>query len=106
MHARSKGEHRWPRVYEALRQGGVKVGKERVRQLMKLHGITARTKRKFKATTGSTHALLVAPNFSQRNFMPIVPNAVWGTDITYIATDEGWLDLAVMLDLFNRQVVG
>ncbi len=74
--------------------------------LMKLHGIKARTKRQFKATTDSAHDLPLAPNLIQRNFVPVAPDRVWTTDITYLATNEGWLYLTVMLDLFSRQVVG
>jgi transposase InsO family protein len=73
---------------------------------MKQHGIRARGKRKFKATTDSNHSLPVAPNLLERNFSPTAPNTVWTSDITYIATDEGWLYLTVILDLFSREVVG
>ncbi|MCW5641732.1 MAG: IS3 family transposase [Rhodoferax sp.] len=106
VHAHSRGEYGWPRVWKQLLAQGVRVGKERVRKLMKQHGIKARSKRKFKATTDSSHSLPVAPNLLERNFSPTAPNKVWTSDITYIATDEGWLYLAVILDLFNRQVVG
>jgi len=92
-------------VVELLARG-IRVGKEQVRVLMKLHGIRARTKRKSKATTDSAHDLPVAPNLIQRNFVPVASNRVWTTNITYLATDEGWLYLTVMLDLFSRQVVG
>lgn len=106
VHAEVKGEYGWPRVWKELLARGIRVGKERVRKLMAQHGIRARTKRKFKATTDSRHNLPVAANLIARDFAPAMPNAVWTTDITYIATDEGWLYLAVMLDLFSRQVVG
>lgn len=68
--------------------------------------IRARHKRRFKATTDSKHALPVAPNLLDRDFTPAAPNQVWTADMTYIWTDEGWLYLAVVLDLFNREVVG
>ncbi len=100
------GEYGWPRVWKELLANGVRVGKERVRQLMAQHGIKAYTKRKFKATTNSAHGLPVAPNLIQRDFSPALPNRVWTTDITYLDTSEGWLYLTVMLDLFSRQVVG
>lgn len=106
IHASSKQEYGWPRVWKALLLGGMRVGKERVRKLMKLHGIKAKTKRKFKATTDSAHDLPVAPNLIARDFSPAAPDRVWTTDITYLATDEGWLYLTVMLDLFSRKVVG
>ena len=73
---------------------------------MAQHGIRAGTKRKFEATTDSRHNLPVAANLIARDFAAAAPNAVWTSDITYIATDEGWLYLAVMLNLFSRQVVG
>ncbi len=73
---------------------------------MKLHGIKARGKRKFVVTTDSKHNLPIAQNLLDRNFMPEAPNQVWTSDITYIATDEGWLYLTGVIDLFSRQVVG
>ena len=106
IHTKSKQEYGWPRVWKELLLGGIPVGKERVRTLMKLHGIRAKTKRKFKATTDSAHDLPVAPNLIARDFSPAAPDRVWTTDITYLATDEGWLYLTVMLDLFSRRVVG
>lgn len=85
---------------------GIRVGKERVRRTMQEHGIKARGKRKFVVTTNSKHSLPIAKNLLQRNFTASAPNQVWTGEITYIATDEGWLYLAVVLDLFSRQVVG
>jgi len=106
IHAESKGEYGWPRVHKQLLACAIRVGKERVRKLMQLHGIQARAKRKYKATTDSKHNLPVAPELLQRNFNPLAPDRAWSSDITYIATAEGWLYLAVMIDLFSRQVVG
>ena len=106
IHIEVKGEYGWPRVWKELLARGIRVGKERVRKLMALHGIKARTKRKFKATTDSNHSLPVAPNLLGRQFAVGVPNRVWTSDITYIATDEGWLYLAAVMDLFSRQIVG
>jgi transposase InsO family protein len=90
IHAQVKGEYGWPRMWKELLARGIRVGKERVRKLMAQHGIKARTKRKFKATTNSAHDLPVAPNLIERDFAPTTPNAVWTTDITYLATNEGW----------------
>ncbi len=73
---------------------------------MKLHGIKALGKRKFVITTDSKHDPPIAPNLLDRNFQPDAPNSVWASDITYIQTDEGWLYLAMVLDLFSCQVVG
>ena len=106
IHAETRGEYGWPRIWKELLARGIRVGKERVRKLMSLHGIRARGKRKFKATTDSNHKLPVAPNLLDRQFKLSAPNAVWTSDITYVATDEGWLYLAVIIDLFSRQVVG
>jgi transposase InsO family protein len=74
---------------------------------MQRHGIQARGKRRFRvATTDSRHHLPIAPNVLDRNFTVAAPNQAWAGDITYIATDEGWLFLAVVIDLFSRKVVG
>ena len=105
-HAQSKGEYGWPRVWRELLACGVRVGKDRVQRLMQLHGIKARSRHKYKATTDSRHALAVAPDLLQRNFRPPAPNRAWCSDITCIATEEGWLYLAVVVDLFSRRVVG
>ena len=73
---------------------------------MREHEIRARHKRRWKATTDSKHGLPVAPNVVERNFSPEAPNRLWSADLTYLWTDEGWLYLAVVIDLFNREVVG
>ena len=106
IHAQVKGEYGWPRMHKELLARGIRVGKDRVRKLMQQHGIKARTKRKFVVTTDSRHSLPVAPDLVQRRFNPEAPNQLWSGDITYIPTDEGWLYLAAVIDLFNRQVVG
>jgi putative transposase len=93
-------------MWKELLARGVRVGKERVRKLMAQHGVRARHKRKYIATTNSNHGLPVAPNLLERNFTATAPNQVWTSDITYVATAEGWLYLAVIIDLFSRQVVG
>lgn len=106
IHREVKNEYGWPRMHKELLLRGVRVGKERVRKLMQQHGIRARHKRKWIATTDSKHGLPIAPNLLQRDFSPNQPNQVWTTDITYIHTKEGWQYLAVFLDLFSRQIVG
>lgn len=95
-----------PRMLDELRGRGFRVGKARVERLMREHGMRARHKRRFKATTDSKHSLPVAPNLLERDFTPAAPNRSWSADLTYVWTDEGWLYLAVVLDLFNREVVG
>jgi putative transposase len=106
LHEEVRGEYGWPRIWKELLARGIRVGKERVQKLMQQHGIKAGGKRKFIATTDSNHGLPVADNLLNRDFQPSVPNAVWTSDITYIATDEGWLCLAVVIDLFSRKIVG
>ena len=90
----------------ALRARGFSASKARVERLMSAHGIRARHKRRYKVTTDSSHGLPVAENLLDRNFTLGAPNEVWTSDITYLWTDEGWLYLAIVLDLFNREVVG
>jgi len=95
-----------PRVYQALKEQGETCSENRVARLMREDGLRAKTKRRFKATTNSEHNLPVAPNLLDRNFSPEAPNQVYAGDITYIWTAEGWLYLAVVIDLFSRSVVG
>ena len=106
IHAELKGAYGSPRMVEELRSRGFSAGKERVERLMRENGIRARHKRRYKATTDSRHGLPVAENLLERNFTPAAPNQVWSSDITYLWTDEGWLYLAIVLDLFNREIVG
>jgi transposase InsO family protein len=106
IHAEFKGAYGSPRMVKELRARGYPAGKERVERLMQENGIRARHKRRYKATTDSKHNLPVAPNLLDRDFTPDAPNQVWTSDMTYLWTDEGWLYLAIVLDLFNREVVG
>jgi putative transposase len=107
IHAELHGAYGWPRMWRELRGRGVRVGKERVRLLMQQHGIQARGKRRFRmATTDSKHTLPIAPNLLARNFTVTQPNTTWTCDVTYIASEEGWLYLAVVIDLFSRRIVG
>ena len=106
IHAEVKCAYGSPRMLDELRGRGFRVGKTRVERLMREHGIRARHKRRCKATTDSKHSLPVAENLLERNFAPEAPNRAWSADLTYVWTDEGWLYLAVVLDLFNREVVG
>ena len=89
-----------------LRQEGFKVGRARVRNLMKKLGLVVKQKRKYKVTTDSKHLFSVADNILNREFLPDDPNRVWATDITYLWTQEGWVYLAVVIDLYSRRVVG
>lgn len=95
-----------PRIAKHLREEGFTVGKNRVSRLMRAFGLRAKAARKFKATTNSNHNLPVAPNLLAQNFTATAPDQKWVSDITYLDTDEGWLYLAVVLDLYARRVVG
>ena len=107
VYAENRGAYGWPRIWRQLRAQGIRVGKLRVQRLMQKHGIQARGKRRFRvATTDSRHELPIAPNVLDRNFTVAAPNQAWVGDFTYIATEEGWLFLAVVIDLFSRKVVG
>ena len=106
IHAELKGAYGSPRMVRELRARGFPASKERVERLMRDHGIRARHKRRYKVTTDSKHGLPVAENLLDRNFTPSAPNQAWTSDITYLWTDEGWLYLAIVLDLFNREVIG
>ena len=106
IHEELKGAYGSPRMVRELRGRGFPVSKERVERLMREHGIRARHKRRYKVTTDSKHHLPVAANLLNRDFTPSAPNQTWTSDITYLWTDEGWLYLAIVLDLFNREVVG
>ncbi len=106
IHAEIRGAYGSPRMVRELQARGFPAGRERVERLMRENGIRARHKRCYKVTTDSKHGLPVAGNLLDRNFAPPSPNQVWTSDITYLWTDEGWLYLAIVLDLFNREVVG
>ena len=107
VYAENRGAYGWPRIWRELRGGGIRVGKQRVQRLMQKHGIQARGKRRFRvATSDSKHGLPIAPNVLDRNFSVGAPNQAWVGDLTYIPTAEGWLFLAIVIDLFSRKVVG
>lgn len=95
-----------PRITDDLQGSGIRCGHNRVARLMRLAGIRAKTKRRFKITTDSSHKLPISPNLLARNFTAPVPDAVWVGDITYVWTREGWLYLAAVLDLYSRSIVG
>jgi putative transposase len=95
-----------PRMTEELQELGLKVGHRRVGRLMRRNGIEAVRTRKYKVTTDSNHTFAIAPNLLDRDFSATAPNQKWAGDITYIWTSEGWLYLAVILDLYSRRVIG
>ena len=95
-----------PRVHDELRHRGWRVSRKRVAQFMRTHGLGARRRKKFRATTKSSHHHVAAPNLLNREFNVRQLNRAWVSDYTYVATAEGWLYLCVILDLANREVVG
>lgn len=106
IHVASHGSYGSPRVHREMDTQGQRVSLNRVRRLMKQNDIAARHKRTFRATTDSRHSLPVAPNRLQQNFVAERPNQVWLADVSYVWTDEGWLYLACVLDLYSRAIVG
>ncbi|MFN8482259.1 MAG: IS3 family transposase [Anaerolineae bacterium] len=105
-HERSRGAYGSPRVHAELKAQGRRVGHNRVARLMRLHGLQGRRRRCFKVTTQSKPSHPVAPNVLNQQFDAKRPNEKWLADITYIATHEGWLYLAVVLDVYSRLIVG
>lgn len=103
---RNRRRYGSPRISNELRKNGLPCGRHRVARLMKKNGLVARGKRKFRATTDSKHDHPVHPNLLGRNFSVTAPNRIWTGDITYVRTFEGWLYLAVVIDLQSRKVVG
>lgn len=94
------------RIANELESNGIPCGKQKAGTLMKLAGVQAKQRKKFKATTNSKHNLPVASNLLKREFTVKNPDLVWVGDITYIWTTEGWLYLTVVIDLYSRRVVG
>ena len=101
-----KGRYGAPRLHDELQGEGEQASKNRVARRMKVLGIQAKGKKKFKATTDSKHNLPVAPNLLNRDFTATKPNEKWCGDITYVWTEEGWLYLATVIDLYSRKVIG
>jgi putative transposase len=103
----SNGRYGSPRVHLELRAQGLLTSRKRVARLMWQHGLIARPRRpRFVRTTDSRHGFRIAPNRLARDFRPDGPNRAWASDITYIPSKQGWLYLAVVIDLFSRKVVG
>jgi transposase InsO family protein len=106
LFARFKGRYGAPRIHAELAKVGMNVSRKRVARLMREAGIRAKGAKKYKATTDSKHTLPVAPNLLERQFTTEGPNEAWVSDITYLWTRQGWMYLAVIIDLFSRRVVG
>lgn len=106
-HQKSRRTYGSPRLHVVLRRQGVQCGRNRVARLMRLHGIVARKKRRYYPRTTQRQAgVIPAPNRLNQDFSAARPNQKWVSDFTYIETAEGWLYLAIVLDLFSRRVIG
>jgi putative transposase len=105
-HGASRGAYGSPRLQQALHQAGHPVGRNRVIRLMRLDGLRGRPRRRFRVTTVADPIAQPAANLLARGFTVAAPNRVWAADITAIPTRDGWLYLAVLLDLWSRRVVG
>jgi putative transposase len=105
-HRRSSGRYGSPNIHKDLCDWGYRCSRKRVARLMRQAGLRSKTKRRFRVTTESRHTMPVAPNLLQRNFSVSVANKTWVSDITYLWTQQGWLYLCVILDLWDRKVVG
>ena len=105
-HSESDGVYGAPRIHQDLLEDGQSCGLQRVQRLMRRNGIRSCVRRRYKATTDSQHAHPVAANLLKQEFSVAAPNHTWVADITYIRTREGWLYLAVVLDLYSRALIG
>jgi len=106
IYEQNKGRCGSPRITEALNEQGIACSENRVANRMRRNEIKAKTKKRFKITTNSKHNHPIVPNLLNQDFTAYNPNQIWVSDITYIWTREGWLYLAVILDLFSRRIVG
>lgn len=106
FHLASRQRYGSPRIYQDLRETGERCSENRVARLMQQHDIQAKTARRFKVTTNSKNTLVPAPDLLRRQFRVSGANLGWVSDTTAIATRQGWLYLAVVLDLYSRQVIG
>jgi putative transposase len=107
VHRDTNGRYGSPRVHVELKAQGRGVSRGRIERLMRRHGIRAIMARPRRVrTTDSRHDLPIAPNLLDRNFTATAPNRIWLADITYVETDQGWLYLATVLDLYSRKIVG
>ena len=106
IHAENRQRYGSPRIHAELADRGCRTSRKRVARLMRVRGLAARRRRRFRVTTQSRHPFPIAPNVLARQFARAAPDQAWVTDITYIPTGEGWLYLAVILDLCSRFAVG
>ena len=106
IQAQTQQSYGTPRMHDELRDNGEKVGRHRVARLLRDNGLGALQKKRFVRTTDSKHDQPIAPNLLARDFGANAPNRVWVGDITYLRTRQGWVYLAVLMDLYSRAIVG
>lgn len=106
VHQQSRQTYGSPKIQQALRQAGIRCGRNRLMRLMRQAGVVCKRTRCFKRTTQANAQHRHAPNQLQQRFVASAPNQVWLTDMTYVATQEGWLYVAAVLDLFSRRIIG
>lgn len=106
LFAASRGSLGSRTMMKNLRQEGFEIGREKTRRLMKQLNLKVKSKRKYRVTTDSRHQLPVAENVLDRDFSPSAPNQAWASDITFLWTQQGWIYLAVVIDLYSRRVIG
>lgn len=106
IHREFRRSYGSPRVYRELRKQGVRTSRKRVARIMRAQSLCVRRRKRFRVTTDSAHTLPVAENLLARDFTAEAPNTAWVADITYLWTREGWLYVAMLLDLFSRRIVG
>jgi putative transposase len=95
-----------PRITAELRAQGIRCGENRIARIMRENGIASLIRKRYKVTTNSDHKLPVAEDLVRRDFTATAPNRLWVSDITYIWTWEGWMYLAAIMDVYNREIVG
>jgi transposase InsO family protein len=103
---RSRGTYGLPRIYASIRKEGLKVNKKRVARIMRVNNIRAKTKKRFKVTTRQNSRAKASENMLKGNFSSEQENRIWTSDITYLWTKQGWLYLAVVMDVYSRKIVG
>lgn len=106
IHKESHGTYGSPRITASLQKRGIKCSRPRVARLMRESDIRAKSARKFKVTTDSNHKEPIAPNILGQDFSPAMPFEAWTSDITYLWTDGGWQYFTVVMELFNREIIG
>lgn len=107
LHAESKGRYGSPKITIELRDRGLIVSRPKVARIMRANGIRSVISRKYRVcTTDSNHGFTISPNLLDRNFTPDNPAESWVSDITYIRTEQGWLYLTIIMDLYDRRIIG